>query len=176
MRIFLLLGLTLVSLLTTATSEAASLEVYGKKYYNNCSYFSSIIGETVIIYNNPDIDKPGVRVYLHYGLNGHSASTGQILEWQKIEDIEMTPMSNSLWNLKLHLTLHSRSESTYFDGISFVFMIVYPDGSTSFDNGGNGKMSYYQVNWPDVGIGCASPTEATTIPMAPMGIKTFYKN
>ena len=54
-------------------------------------------------------------------------------------------------------------------------MIVYPDGKTTFDNSGGGKMSYYTVRWDDVGIGCASPTESTTIPMLPMTISTTQK-
>lgn len=166
----------IIGIIPTTYSNAATLEVYGKKYFNNCSYFSSINSEVVFIYNNPEINVPGARVFIHYGLNGHLADTNEKIEWQEIADEQMTALGNSLWNLKLNLTLHSRSEKTYYDGVSFVFMIVYPNGTVIFDNSGYGSMSYYKVSWPDTGIGCNSPSESSSIPMIPMEIRKVEKD
>ncbi|MEY4616215.1 MAG: hypothetical protein RJB66_1175 [Pseudomonadota bacterium] len=166
----------ILSAMIFSAAKAATVEVYGKKYFNNCSYFSSINSEMVFIYNNPEIETPGVRVFVHYGMNGHFANSGEKLEWQNINDQEMTALGNSLWNLKLELILHNRAERVYYDGVSFVFMIVYPDGSVTFDNSGYGTMSYYKVTWPEAGIGCNSPSESSAIPMIPMEVRKVEKD
>jgi hypothetical protein len=56
MKSLMSLALIVFALLPLSISKAATIEVYGKKYYNNCAYFSSINSEIVFIYNNPEIN------------------------------------------------------------------------------------------------------------------------
>lgn len=97
--------ITAVSLLK-ATVYASNIEVYGKKYYNNCSYATTILGQVHLSYFNSEIAQDGVKVYLHYGLNGFLPSDGKTqLEWNFTKDVEMTPAQKYLWTNTTELEL-----------------------------------------------------------------------
>lgn len=175
LRHALLTIITMICLIKTS-ADASTIEVHGKKYYNNCSYATSILGQVQLAYINPDITQEGVKVYLHYGLNGFLPSDGKTqLEWNYIKDVEMTSSKEFLWTNTINFNVHTKSHNYYYDRLAFVFMLVYPDGHVVFDNGGNGVMSYYYAALPTGNIECSRTTDLSDIPLQLLNVEKVSK-
>jgi hypothetical protein len=167
--------ISLIFILRSQNTFASNVEAYGKKYYNTCFSATAIKGQVFLNYQNPALTYPGVRVFLHYGLNGHLPSTGAPIEWQNINDAEMTPVQNQVWAIQLDLTLHERSYNYFYDSFSFVFLIVQADGTVMYDNSGNGSQSYYKANLPEMRLRCSNSPTIADIPLIPIEVMTNSK-
>ncbi|HAR42614.1 MAG TPA: hypothetical protein DCS07_08295 [Bdellovibrionales bacterium] len=139
-------------------AEASSVQLLGRAYQSNCTYYTAGIGDFRISYLNDQVE-PGSSITLVYGFNDEF----QARCWVHQGHAEMKQITGGHWLVDL-LDQQIDARGSYFlNEIEFVFQIHKPNGEIYYDNGGKAPMGYYLASIPQ--RTCPKPPQMDYIPV-----------
>jgi hypothetical protein len=155
--------LSLAAVAAPVLASTTSAET--RSYVHSCGYFTSKSADVALTYENRDLPW-GTVVELVYALEGQHGVLADAprVDWQNERRLVLTPSAAYTWSAEVTVETHYRSSARNYDGLQFVYRIIYPDDSVAYDNGAPGAWSHYRVKfvWDTTCVGGGAERPAYT--------------
>jgi hypothetical protein len=145
--------LALVLMLLSTSAFASQTTAQARAVTHSCGYYSTQEVEVGLTYQNANLPW-GVSVYLVYGWGG--TQSGAPFTWDNTNTLLVSASAPYTWSTTVTSTIAARSSPKFYESITFVWKVVYADGSEFWDKGNTSTWGYYDANFSQVQRPCTS--------------------